>query len=64
VEQVSELGGIAMFACDQLRNSHFPRSTLRQIKHQPGGIEQRHVMAKFRQAHRTGPGSGPNIQSV
>src|SRR5205085_12331505 len=64
LKQVCELGDIAMFQRNSLRNSSFARGTLGEFQHRLGGIEQRHVKTKLRQAHRDRAGTAPNIQSA
>ncbi len=61
VEQVCELGGIAVFQRNPLRNSGFPRGRLREIQHWYRRIQQRDVKTKSRQAHRDGAGTAPKI---
>src|SRR5438132_5178932 len=61
VAQVCELGGIAVFQRNPLRNSSFPHGTLREIQHWYRGIQQRDVKTKSRQAHRDGAGTAPKI---
>src|SRR5258707_6585880 len=61
VEQGFELGGIAVFQRNPLRNSCFPRGTLREIQHWYRRIQQRDVNTKSRQAYRDGAGTAPKI---